>query len=398
MTRHLILFSAVAMVLASCAGDAPVKFGAALPLSGDAAIYGRSVEKGIQLAFDELAADTSYPYTLELDIRDTQTSPDVAAQLMTELGEAGALGVIGGVTSAEALAMVPAAERVDKILLSPSASSPEFTGISRNFFRIFPSDFLEGTKMGNFSTQTLAKQSAVILAKEEPHARAIQEVFKTEFERYGGSVLEVLEVPAGPMDITGLVSRVLELNPDAVYLAGFAPDIASMLRDLKSGGYEGTVLTTHAFAAPEVIARAGDQAHGVFLTKPSFDVTSQEPIVQEFVTAFSTAFGISPDLYAAHGYDAMMILAEGLKGGGRLDKDFMKGLRAIQDFPGVAGTIQFDEKGDVQKFPRVYLVDAQGELVNYEEEVERQKKAILEKRRELEEKIREAQRKARSGP
>ena len=74
------------------------------------------------------------------------------------------LAVIGGVTTAEALEMVSVADREGLVLLSPSASSPQLTGISKNFFRIFISDFREGTKMGNFAAGQMELSSVVILA------------------------------------------------------------------------------------------------------------------------------------------------------------------------------------------------------------------------------------------
>ena len=36
----------------------------------------------------------------------------------------------------------------------------------------------------------------VILAKEDAYAKGIQQVFKTEFERYGGEVLDLIEFPS----------------------------------------------------------------------------------------------------------------------------------------------------------------------------------------------------------
>ena len=55
----------------------------------------------------------------------------------------------------------------------------------------------------------------------------------------------------------------------------------------------------------------------------------------------------------------------------------------MRDFEGATGTVQFDERGDVQKFPRVYVVN-NGALIDYEAEVERRRKALLQRLRDLE--------------
>ena len=238
--------------------------------------------------------------------------------------------------------------------------------------------------MGNFATQKLKIKNVVILARQQAYAKGIQQVFKTEFERYGGEVLDLIEFPALGSDLTGLIDRVMTLRPDAVYLAAYAPDVAQMITSLRERGFKGTIFTTSAFAAPEIIDQVGRQAEGVFLTQAVFDLEADDPLIQEFVEAYRAKYGLVPDLYAAHGYDAMLVLAEALKRGGRTANDFWKGIRSIRDFSGATGMLQFDERGDVQKFPRVYVVN-DGALVDYEAEFERRRQELLERLRELQE-------------
>jgi branched-chain amino acid transport system substrate-binding protein len=382
---RLLKLALVAGVLAAalaCGEPTTVQIGAVLPLTGSSAVYGEPIRNGIQLAFDE-AVEAGYPFPVELEILDSRSDPEAAAEATEMLFSNEALAVIGGVTSDEALKVVEVADRYDHIVISPSASSPELTGISKNFFRVFPSDFLDGTAMGNFSTQKLAQQSVVIIAAESLYGRGSQQVFKDEFERYGGVVLEVIEYPKGTADFSGLVGRAVSLNPDAVYLADFAGEISAAVKELRKHNFEGRILTTHAFAAPEVLAEAGEAAEGVYLTQPRFEANSEEPHVQHFVKDYKAAYGHAPDLYAAHGYDAMLVVLESLRGAKRPStNEFRKGLRGLRDFPGVTGNIQFDEKGDVQKYPRVYIV-SEGELFDYESYVEARREELRQRMREL---------------
>ncbi len=382
--RRAILLSFLLAALVSCGEEKAVSFGAVLPLSGTYELYGQSIRKGVDLALEQLRARKDYPYTLEMTIVDSEGDPEKASERLTELYENGAFAAIGGVITTEALRMVPVADRFDRVLLSPSASSPELTGISKNFYRVFPSDSREGTTMGNFASRKLKLESTVILAKEDPYAQGIQEVFKTEFERNQGQVLEVIEYPPGAADFSGFIDRVMVLDPQAVYVAAYAEDVARMIEQLRDRGFKGTILTTAAFALPEIIEQVGEEAEGVFLTRPVFDVESEEPEVREFVEVYRQKYGLSPDLWSAHGYDSMMVLAQSLLESGPYASDFWKGIRAIRDYQGVTGTIQFDEKGDAQKFPRVYVVDS-GNLVDYEQEVERRRRELLERLRKLEE-------------
>lgn len=390
--RRILLFLALVPAILGCPSEEVVKFGAVLPLTGDAAIYGQPVQRGVELAYEHLQSLEDFPYQIEVVTFDSESDPAKAKDLLAEAYRGGALAVIGGVTTAEALQMVPVADEFDQVLVSPSASTPQLSGISKNFYRVFPSDAREGATMGNFATQKLKAERVVILAKEDAYAKGIQEVFKTEFERYGGEVLELIEFPSLGSDLSGLVERVMTLGPDAVYLAAYAADLAQMIKYLRDQGYKGTIFTTSAFAAPEIIEQVGRPAEGVFLTQAVFDRDSEDPTIRNFIEAYRAKYDLEPDLYAAHGYDSLLVLAEALKKGGRTTSEFWKGIRSIRDFSGATGTVQFDERGDVQKFPRVYVVN-EGVLVDYEAEVERRRRELLDRLRALE----QEQRRTREG-
>ncbi len=383
MNRRNLVLGVIVLASLGCQQERVVKFGAVLPLSGEGAVYGLPVSKGVELAFEQLKARKDFPYPVEITVVNSESDPEKARQLLEQLYEEGALAVVGGVITPEALAMVSVADKYNRVLISPSASTPELTGISKNFYRVFPSDAREGATMGNFATQKLKAERVVILAKEHEYARGIQQVFREQFEQFGGEVLELIEFPSVPSDLTGLVERVMTLQPDAVYLAAYAPDLANLITGLRDLGYKGTIFTTSAFAAPEIIEQVGKPAEGVFLTQAAFDTSNEDPKVKAFVEGFRERFGVNPDLYAAHGYDTLMVLAQAVEEGGTLPTELWKGIRSIRGFEGATGTIQFDERGDVQKFPRVYVVN-NGVLIDYEAEVERRRKALLERLRELE--------------
>ncbi len=383
MIRRLSSLCMIALATFGCQQEKTIKIGAVLPLSGEGAVYGVPVQKGVELAYEMVRDGGEFPYPLELEIVDSESQPEKAQQLLEQLYEAGATAVIGGVITPEALQMVEVADRYNRVLISPSATSPELTGISKNFYRVFPSDAREGATMGNFATQKLKAEKVVILAKEHEYARGIQQQFREQFEQYGGQVLDLIEFPSVPSDLSGLVERVITLEPDAVYLAAYAPDLARMIIGLRDLGYKGTIFTTSAFASPEIIEQVGKPAEGVFLTQAAFDTESEDPQTRTFVEAFLAKYGVNPDLYAAHGYDAFMVLTRAITEGGPEPIDLWSAVRSLRNFAGAAGTVQFDERGDVQKFPRVYVVN-DGRLIDYEAEVEHRRKALLQRLRELE--------------
>ena len=179
-----------------CSEKKETLISAVLPLTGEYSLYGQSIKKGVEVAYETMQADSSIP-SFTLKFVDSESNPEQAKSLLEEEYSNGAIAVIGGVTTSEALQMVSVADEYGRVLISPSASTPDLTGISANFYRVFPSDAKEGATMGNFAAQDLNLERVAIVAKEDAYARGIQSIFKTEFERLGGSVVEVIEYPEG---------------------------------------------------------------------------------------------------------------------------------------------------------------------------------------------------------
>ncbi|MBZ0113776.1 MAG: ABC transporter substrate-binding protein [Thermoanaerobaculia bacterium] len=373
-------------ILGCPAGEKTVLIGAVVPLSGPVEAYGTAVNNGIALAYERAKSGPDLGFVLQLETVDSQGDPATAAKLLKDLYSKGAITVIGGVTSDEAMEMVGVADAADRTLVSPTASSPELTGVSRNFYRIFPSDFEEGTKMGSFAANTLGLKTAVILAAESPYGRGIQGVFKNEFTRHGSEIVEVIEYPQGTNDFSGLIERAVTLEPEAVYLAAYWDDVVAMVKGLHQAGYKGKTLTTAAFATSQAVESAGPAAENVYFTQTVFDLSNPNEPIPSFVEAYRAKYGLDPDLYAAHGYDAMNIVLEALKKNDSTQgSDFWKGMRSIRSYQGTTGSLQFDEKGDVQKYPRVYVIK-DAAPVNYDKFVNEARRVLQESLKALEQK------------
>lgn len=373
-----------------------LRFGAVVPLTGEAQTFGTSIQKGIELAVETAQKDPAFETPILVPIVDSQSDPELAAEQLADLYRDGALAAVGGVTSAEALAMIPVADRFDRVLLSPSASNPDLTGASKNFYRVFPSDFRSASKMAITATEQLGIDELVIVAEEEQaYASGVQEVMREEFERLGGKVVEVVEFPTNTTDFSGIVDRVMTLDPPAVYLASYDVAIGALIKALRAANYKGRILTTSAFSTPSAIGRVGEDAEGVILTQSVFEPQSEHAHVRAFVEAYREKYGEDPDIYAAHGYDAMMVLIEAMKGRTLLPSEVPKGMR--EEFEGVAGAIRFDDKGDVQKYPRVYIIGEGGLLFDYTERLEEDRRRIQRQREEIQRRLRELQSGAGAG-
>ncbi len=384
----LALCLVAALFLTGCPGQDTVRLGAVLPLSGEWQNYGEVIRRGIDVGLAECQADEGAP-AIQLEVLDSESNPERAKEVLGQEYSAGAWAVIGGVTTPEARAMVQVADEYNRVLLSPSASTPDLTGISRLFYRVWPSDYREGMKMGEYARQKINLETAVTLAAESEYAKGIQAVFASSFEQNGGQVLEAIEYPKDTQDFSALVDRVVELNPDAVYLADYADVLVEQIKLLSEKGFEGRVLTVSAFATQESITAAGEAGEGVYITHPPYDPSNPDTErLTNFVSTYEAQYGEKPDIYAAHGYDAMLVFCQALQKGADRPTNFWRGLRSLGDLQGATGILQFDEKGDVQKWPRVYLI-VEGKAVDHEVWVKEQREILLRQYQQIQNERRE---------
>ncbi len=344
---------ALAMTLACSAG---LRVGVVVPETGGAAAYGASIRSGIALAFAEATASGRAPRGLEVVYRDSGSDPARAVAAAEGLYESGALAVIGGVTSGEAKVMLPVAERFRRVLLSPSASAPELTRISPFFFRVFPSDELEGVEAAEFLALARRCRTVALLQEDNPYTRGLLPVFARELTTQGARLVDSLR-----LDEAGWQAALRRLTdahgPDGVYLCGYGDAILAGLRALRGMGYRGTICTTSAIGASSILRRAGVLAEGVFFPLAGLDLNAPGGPASAFVEHYRAAYGRRPDIYAAHGYDAALAVVAALRGLATPSGAALQArLRSLTQVEGATGPIAFDDEGNIRQRPRIHCI------------------------------------------
>ena len=330
--------------------------GVVLPETGAVASYGAAIKSGVKLAFDDAVTSRLAQAGVAVEYRDSCSDPVRGASEAEALYSSGAIAVIGGTTTAEARAMIPVAARRERVLISPSASAPELAHLSPFFFRVFPSDELEGVKAADFLTHNLGVRSVLIVQEDNPYTRGLLPVFIGRLRTGGGTVSGSVNVREEGWE-TALRQGLSASRPTGVYLCGYGDAITETLRILRSVAYSGTICTTSAISSATVLQRAGGLAEGVVFPLAGLDVTSKEEPVRSFARRYYEAYKLFPDTYAAHGYDAALAVIYALGATSRLTGlELQRCLRGLGDKRGVTGVLSFDEFGNIDHLPSMHRI------------------------------------------
>jgi branched-chain amino acid transport system substrate-binding protein len=362
----------VVLALALVAGcGKPVRIGAIVSRTGAAASYGEQVARGYDLAVEEInAAGGVRGRQLQLLYRDDSTNPEVGVSALRDLVERERVPVVlGAVSSSVTLRLAPYCERRRVVLISPSASTPQLTDAGEYVFRTYPSDVLEGASMAEFA-RDLGLDRVAILAVDNDYGASLADVFAERFRASGGSVVAVLTFPEGSAEaLKDAVSALTGLAPRGLYVPAYAADFSMALNLLRESNAHPIVLGTSSVTA-ESIRLAGPAAENVVFPLPSFDADADDPGIRAFAAAFRARYGIEPDVYAAHAYDSVRVLATAVERGGSWEPDDVReALLRIDNYEGATGRMAFDRKGDVVQYPRLYVARG-GRFVAYDRFIE----------------------------
>ncbi len=164
----------------------PDLVGAVLPLSGKYEAAGKALLEGIKLGLKGSK--------LKLEVRDSQGEPERAVQALDELAEAGALAVLGGVVSTEALALGQRADALGVPLIAFSKDEG-LTSSGSYTFRSMLTVSAQARALGRFATCELGLTSFASLAPDEPNAKALTATFTDTIRDEGGQLEPSLTYP-----------------------------------------------------------------------------------------------------------------------------------------------------------------------------------------------------------
>jgi len=342
---------------AGCTDDRPM--GVLLPNTGSAEVYGRAVGEGIRLALAEAEESAVLPEGCKVFEVDTRSRPKIAAaELQRLVNEHDVAIVVGGVTTDEAEALIPVVEKNHVVCVSPSAPASDLASRSRYFFRLFATDEVEGSTAARHLYNQRSVRQVVVVSDDSVFTRGIETEFRQHFEfNLGGEI--VATVHTGVKHWKTQLSDALHAHePQGVYVVGHGENTLQVLERLHETRYTGVRCTTSSLYLTHVISRGGAAAEGVVFPLTAFDIASDDDPVHGFVDRFRNRFGEPPDIYAAHGYDAMRVairtMVHAKAQHPRVLRQYMTiGLR---DFTGVTGAVAFDERGDVRRYPVMHQI------------------------------------------
>lgn len=375
MNRRSVIASAAGLgamsILAGCSGgDAPAgsasddaaafKIGSIGPLTGAAASYGVSVCNGAELGCKDFSTDDlKFVSKSEDDVADGEKSVNAFNSLL----DWGMQALVGPTTTGASLAVAAEAENAQVFMITPSASSPDVTADKTCVFQACFSDPNQGANAAVKLSEMFPDDKFVVFYNSgDTYSSGIRDAFIAKAEELK---LDIVDEEAFKDDSQTSFTNQLTTAKDKGATMIFAPiyytPASVLLRNAADMGYEVKMMGCDGMDG--ILGVEGFDtalAEGLYLMTP---FSADDEKNADFVKAYEDAYGETPDQFAADAYDSVhavaLALAEAGLGADADPADVAAELPAAMTkitVEGLTGTLTWNDKGEVEKDPMVYVI------------------------------------------
>jgi branched-chain amino acid transport system substrate-binding protein len=348
---HSKLTAAFAVLaLAGCQKKADtIKIGLAGVQTGSDGEIGAAPIRGSQIAIDEWNAKGGVlGKPIETVNRDDEGKPDQAVAVANELVSAQVCAVLGHFNSGCSLPASDIYNQAGILQLTPASTNPTITerGLP-HLFRACGRDDQQGVVSAAFAFDSLKVTQVAILHDKTAYGQGLAEAFKKSFEAKGGKAVVFEGVGSDELDFRASIAALKAAGGQAVFWGGMYKQGGPLYKQMRQGDFKGALLGGDGIYETELIKTVGPKADSVFITfGPDFNSLPQ---AQPFLAAYKTKYGQEAGGYAIYGYDAANVLLSAIAKAGTTNADTVSKMLRSQEWPTLAGSISFDEKGDLKK-------------------------------------------------
>lgn len=358
-----------AFVLVTCFAGCKKKdaetfvIGATGPLTGDAASYGLSVQKGAELAIEQINANGGLNgIKFDFQMVDDEAKADKVSSAYDTLKSKGMQASIGSVTSGACLQFASVSAEDNLFFITPSASSADVIEQS-NAYRVCFGDPDQGYLAAENLVKTYNK-IGVIYNSDDAYSSGVFEAFESKMGDLNKTFVKKPFTSTTKTNFAEQVTALKAENCDVVFLPIYYQEAWLIIQEAETQGYKVPFFGCDGLDGLAEYSENSPLVSGVKYLTP-FDVASKDEKVSAFVKAFETKYGTKPDQFAADGYDAVMVIYEAMKAADIKDvnisaSDLCDKIKAVINgdftYVGATGSMTWDASGAPTKAPNIVTI------------------------------------------
>lgn len=336
----------------------PIKIGFLGAKTGDVAIYGLNTLKGLNMAIEELNKEGVLGRQVELVEEDNAGQKDQAINITNKLiSQDKVVAMIGDPTTGITRVAGQIANSKKTVIMSAGATGTNVVEIGPYVFRDTLLDSIAAPATMKYVIQEKGwKNVALITSKNNDYSVSLSKIFSDAIKANGGNIVIEEFIQDKDTDFSGQITKIKAANPDVIVFSGYYTEGALIMKKAREVGIQAVMVGGDGLQGDDLMKIGGAAVEGS-ISYAGFSPEQPTPNTEKFINAFKAKYNNElPDLFAAQGYDALMIIAKAIKDANSADPEVFKDtLAKTKDYDGVSGTITFQENREPVKSP-VYLL------------------------------------------
>ncbi|KJU83476.1 branched-chain amino acid ABC transporter substrate-binding protein [Candidatus Magnetobacterium bavaricum] len=373
ITRVLVLFVVFLNLLSlELFAQEVIRIPVVSPYTGSLASFGEGVKNAALLKAGEINArgginGKKVEIRLEDDLCEPKEASNVSARLANDKD---VVIVVGHLCSSATLAALPIYKKAELVAITPASTNPTIgkSGGGYYFRNVYQDEF-QGAFLARYADEAMKWKKIVVFYETNDYSMGLKTAFVEEAKKRGLKLLGQEAYTSATTDFTPQLAKFRMLQPDAVFIPGYAPQGTLIINQAVKLG-----MKVHFFGADgldDAIMLSNKNADGLLVTTP-FLADAAGGQAKAFIDAYTKKFGKQPNWFAANTYDAVGIAAEAIAQAGPNRRKIRQHLAAINSpqnaYKGVSGDTYFDKNGDCLK-PAFIKVIKDGQWVSAQEQL-----------------------------
>jgi len=343
----LVFFYLFTIPTQSASEEKPIRIGTTWVLSGKWAVYGLDNKKGMEIALAEINEKGVLGRKLEIIWEDSAGEKTLGVALLRKFAADPEIPLVLQQSTGDLAAQAPVAKELKIPLISAGSVA---TGLPLNewTFRVnLPVTAGVPIVIKGVKEKKGVRKIAVIydMAYEFPtsEAKLVQNLIKEDKDL---ELVAFETFKTGDRDFAAQLAKIRKIPHDAFWISGTVDEVALILKQAREMGIKSLFIGGTSFVDPSIFKISGGAMAGAILSL-QFSPSDPRPIVQRFVKKFEGIHKTSPPLYAALGYDTMLITADAIKRAGKLERKAIRdALDSTKSFEGLCGQYSYGGSPD----------------------------------------------------
>jgi len=355
-TRRTFLAAAVAAVsfcsIPYALAAEPIKVGLVTALSGQSALAGEAITRGLTVAIDEINAAGGLlgGRKVELVRRDDEGNPTKGVTAARELIYKEKVAVLfGGLDTPVSIAIVRMANQEKVPFMGPWAAGTPVTknGANPNFaFRVSAVDEIVDKGMLSYAQKTFKASKPGMILVNNAWGESNEKGLQAALSAKGMQAVGVEKFEANDVDVVPQLTRLKMAGADVLFMVGNVGPSAQVVKSLDRMGWKVPIVSHWGPAGGRFTELAGPSARNVHFVQTYSFFGKQSPVGEKVIKALKVRYpeiksaeDITPAVGVANAYDAMQLAAVAIAKAGSTDGDAVRqGFYKIDRYEGLIKT------------------------------------------------------------